>query len=273
MAPLLVALLLSATGPKGAARDAALLARAVRLIGDLDDRRAALVLRQLLVRHPPAPIAAKAHVYLGLIELNALREPAALAEFQWALRTDPGVTLPFDASPKASPLFEKARPAPKALARVQPASKADALAPAASAEGTPPSALSSDHPEGAPRWPPEESSPAATDATAPPVARSHAAAYVVGGLGLAALALGGILGLDSNGALASARSATDTGASQALAARAGSYGRDADVAFGAGGALVVASVLLFAIHPSGSSAVVGAVPLRGGGALAVGGSL
>jgi hypothetical protein len=137
---------------------------AVQFFESFDDERAALKFRALLAGSPPGEIAAKAHLYLGLIAFDNIKPDLAKLEFRRALEANPGVDVPPKTSPKARLAFaaalhnfelemEGAAAAPK-RPRMEPAPAAATAVSPAEVEG----------------------------ATAP---RSHTAAYVLGGLTLA----------------------------------------------------------------------------------------
>ncbi len=137
---------------------------AIRLFESFKDDKAAAALQALLKQSPPDSIAAKAHVYLALIALNAADAEGAKAEFATALRTDVLVDLPPGQSPKARLAFGQVR---------------SSLVAQGEAATTPP-----------PPQPPTQPAPAAATApngattveleTAGP-SRSHLAAYILGG--------------------------------------------------------------------------------------------
>jgi hypothetical protein len=82
---------------------------AVHLFESFEDSRAAAELTSLLRHSLPGEIAAKAHLYLGLIALNASKPDEVKAEFRHALEANPGIELPRDASPKARLAFGEVR--------------------------------------------------------------------------------------------------------------------------------------------------------------------
>ncbi|HUB09254.1 MAG TPA: hypothetical protein VMB50_19780 [Myxococcales bacterium] len=100
---LVVALALGQPAPKPT------LARAVAYFNDFDDAHARTELEALL-RHPqPRLVAAKAHLYLGLIAMNHVDVDTSLQEFRRALEIDPALEMVLEASPKARLTFEEAR--------------------------------------------------------------------------------------------------------------------------------------------------------------------
>jgi hypothetical protein len=111
--PVLQLLLLLAGNPTGVAPAVVSTQRAcddaVQLFEDFEDEAAALKLRTLLLRLPPGEIAAKAHLYLGLIAFNDMKPDLAKAEFRRALEANPAIDLPRQASPKTRLAFAAAR--------------------------------------------------------------------------------------------------------------------------------------------------------------------
>ena len=197
------------------------LGEAVKLFQDFEDQRAAAVLQALLKRSPPKSVAARAHIYLGLIALNAADADGAQAEFEKAVRTDVLIDLPPGQSPKAQILF--------AEARREVAAGPVGLSTAGAA----------------PR--PEEgvaamSPVAATEEPSP----SHAPAYVVGAIGVAALAAGGIFGFLQMQSGSSARNDATLAASLNDGQPYAQDGIVADVLFGVGGAALITAIILFA---------------------------
>ncbi len=179
--PIVQLLVALAGGPAGGAparsTPQAALQAAVRLFEGFKDDQAAAALRTLLARSPPASVAAKAHVYLGLIALNAGDADSAKSEFAAALRADVLVDLPPGQSPKARLAFGQVRSALVA----QGEASATPTKPPEAADST---AL----------IPAFDTAPAAATAPAAGVEQaapsgSHVAAYV---LGAATLVLAGV---------------------------------------------------------------------------------
>jgi tetratricopeptide (TPR) repeat protein len=175
--PAAFALAKGAAAPQGEAE----LERALKYYESFQDEKTLAALRELLARHPSAAVAAKAHLYLGLVLFNGSRSEEAREEFKQAMLADAAVELPFNTSPKARLAFGEAR---RELAREVEASPevapSDALA-AAPAAATSASTL-------------EVSSEA-------PPRRSHWLTWTLGGLGVAAGAVavyGGIEVLNYN---------------------------------------------------------------------------
>jgi hypothetical protein len=125
---LCVCLGLSLIVPSAAARaeERPSLRQAIALFNEGHEVEAEHELKRLLGTHPNASDEAHAHVYLGLLRLNALDSAAAHREFMAALSADLLVELPFEASPKAETLFDQARAEVRARSRNGGASKASA---------------------------------------------------------------------------------------------------------------------------------------------------
>ncbi len=81
----------------------------VRAVNNFDDDRAFQILARLVSQGPPSGIAAKAHVYLGMIYFNRLDIDRARAEFRHAVTIDPSMEPPLTMSPKARLAFDEAR--------------------------------------------------------------------------------------------------------------------------------------------------------------------
>jgi tetratricopeptide (TPR) repeat protein len=96
------------------------LARAIALFENFDDEGATAVLKPILAQQPPNRVAAKVHLYLGLIALNALRTDEARAELKQALVIDPTLELPPVASPKTKTVFGQVRQQVEAEAEAVP---------------------------------------------------------------------------------------------------------------------------------------------------------
>ncbi len=84
--------------------------KAISLFNNLDDAAAAKQLHALLLKPNVADnVAAQAHLYLGLIALNAIHAKEAREQFKQALTLDATLDLPRRASPKARLAFAQAR--------------------------------------------------------------------------------------------------------------------------------------------------------------------
>ncbi len=205
---------------------AAAMQQALRFHDKFDDDRAVALLRELLHHGPPVDIAAKAHMYLGIIALDALRVAEAREEFEQAIGIDPTLEPPVLASsPKVSALYRDVR---RKLAASGPETRSTAV------EAAPRPALS-------PMPPLELTEP-------PPESPSHLPAYVVGSVGLACLATGIVLGVVSNSEASLATSPSPgeyATAAEAAAQTASSERVAADVLFGVALVAGVTSVVLF----------------------------
>jgi tetratricopeptide (TPR) repeat protein len=203
--------------------------QAVGFYEAMDDVRAAAAFEKILRGHPPGEVAAKAHLYLGVIAFNAFHPDQARAEFQKAIEANPAIDLPRSVSPKAAISFAEAR---RAVTR-------ELEVPDATPEGT--AAASS-----ARGQPGRVAPPAATTATAQPSSGGiPAGSWWLGGFGLAALGAGTVLGVLSNG-ISSQDSYPKTPyhtISFSAAQTAGDEALTADVLFCAGGALLLGSVI------------------------------
>jgi len=211
-------------GPSPRPSPQAALQEAVKLFQNFEDPQAAVLLRALLNRSPPKSVAARAHIYLGLIALNAADADGAQAEFEKAVRTDVVIDLPPGQSPKAQILFAEARrevastPLPAPVAAPRPGEGAASMPTAVTA--------------------PEEAAP------------SHLPAYVVGGIGVAALAAGGIFGYLQLQAGDDARNDATLAASLNDGQPFAQDGIVADVLYGLGGAALITSIVLFVTEGS-----------------------
>ncbi len=137
------------------------LADAVELFESFEDERAKVEFLALLGRSPPDEVAAKAHIYLGLIAFNAFQTSEAKAEFRLALEANFAEDLPQNESPKARGAFQQVRRALTAeLDTPKSAQPVARRAPAAATSGEAAAV--------------EES----------PQPRSHVAAYVLGSVTL-----------------------------------------------------------------------------------------
>lgn len=100
--------LLPADAAAEAQREAQLQA-AIAATNDLDDERARALFNELLAANPPDRIAAQAHLYLGVIDYNALDKVHGDGELSRALELDPTLETPPKTSPKIALAFEEAR--------------------------------------------------------------------------------------------------------------------------------------------------------------------
>jgi hypothetical protein len=81
----------------------------VRALNNFEDDHAFRILTRLLTQQPPSAIAAKAHVYLGMIAFNRLDIDGAREEFRKAVTIDPSMEPPLTMAPKARLAFSEAR--------------------------------------------------------------------------------------------------------------------------------------------------------------------
>ncbi len=114
-------LLLSLAAPGAEADSHRTLAQAIKLFESFDDAKAAAMFHELLRHAPPRAVAGKAHLYLGLIDINGLDVDGAIEEFKAALLVDPTVELVQSGSPKARLAFDEARHALEGQLRSEPA--------------------------------------------------------------------------------------------------------------------------------------------------------
>jgi Tfp pilus assembly protein PilF len=109
VATLAAALLLGSSSGVSPASARAQLDAGVKALNNFDNAQARRIFTRLLAESPPSSIAAKVHVYLGIIEFDGLDTDRAREEFQRAVEIDPAVELPLTASPKARMAFSEAR--------------------------------------------------------------------------------------------------------------------------------------------------------------------
>jgi hypothetical protein len=212
-------LILLASGPARAA-PAPSLDEAVGWYQAMDDARAADAFARILAAAPPGEVAAKAHLYLGLIAFNAFHPDQARAEFEKAILANPAIDLPPTVSPKARIAFAEARRnVTRELEAPEPARKPTAHG--------------------------DDGRLDATATASAPGGGIPAGTWWLGGFGVATLAAGTVLGVVSNSVSSQDHYAT-TGyhtISFASAQTAGYEALGADVAFGVGGALLVGAII------------------------------
>jgi tetratricopeptide (TPR) repeat protein len=75
----------------------------------LDDDKAIAAFQEVLASNPPSELAARAHLYLGLIAFNAIHPDEAREEFKKALEANSAIEVPKGTSPKAQLAFAEAR--------------------------------------------------------------------------------------------------------------------------------------------------------------------
>lgn len=85
------------------------LQRGIRLFDSLEDEKAAATFRKVLDELPKRSVAARAHLYLGMIAFNANSAEAAISEFKLALRSNPAIEAPRMSSPKIRLLLSEVR--------------------------------------------------------------------------------------------------------------------------------------------------------------------
>ncbi len=227
---------------KGARADAATaLARAVQHFEGLDDARAASELEMLLRSGPPDPLAAKAHVYLGLIAFNRLHLAEAREQFRAALEADPTVDIPpQDASPKARVAFAQAQREAEQTPLVETPRRAALVAAPA---------------------PPR---PVGTALEAPPAHPLRTASYwVIGGAALVA-GVGLYFGIDQSNAGLAIRGTEGTAETRNDLARYQRDGIVSDVLYGVAALGAVTAVTFFLVTKGEERPVVTLAPGAGG---------
>ena len=151
LAPLVQVALALSGSPPAAVPSAAMertLNDALQFFESFDDERAAMKFRAVLALSPPGEIAAKAHLYLGLIAFDDIKPDLAKVEFRKALEANPGIDVPAKTSPKSRLAFAAVRhslevewegglsaPKRQRAASAPPAPAAVTTAPPAQAEG------------------------------------------------------------------------------------------------------------------------------------------
>ncbi len=255
---------------------AATLKKAIRLVAKLDDDAAKEMLLGLLRHSPNAPIAAQCHLYLGIIALNALDTEGARYEFKKAISIDATVELPINASPKARMVFTESQGDLSQSPGPPPVPVAPAPAP------TPGVVVVENNPPPAPA---PAAPPAQLAAPFEPRPANHVPAYVVGGIGVAALIGGIIFGVESNSTLSEAKSNPIAAQAEAQGSQVGTDGLIADVFYGVSLVAVASAVALYFTEkpptdaPSGDTAAPttqpfptgSLIPVPGGVVLSAGG--
>jgi hypothetical protein len=199
------------------------LKQAIRSFEGFQDEKASVALRALLARHPPANVAGKAHLYLGLILFNAVHSDEAREEFKQAMLADPAVELPINMSPKAQLAFGEAR---RDLAREVEASPGSAHA----------------------AVPAEASATSLEVSTQGGPSRSHWLSWTLGGVGVAAGAVaiyGGVEVLTYTSAVNNAKTGSPTTASSLSSTNAGFWRAGWIVAAAVGAAGLTSAVLVW----------------------------
>jgi hypothetical protein len=232
----LAALILAAAGAD--------LERGIQLFNNFEDAKAEAVLRAFAATSPPpsAEQLGKAHLYLGLIAFQALDSDKARAEFAFAVRVAPAIEVPYGVSPKARLLFEQVQ---RETIEQEARTKAARPPPQRAAEVPP----------------------------APPESPSRVPAYLLGGIGLAGVAAGCIVGAIAASDLSASKNlATPVDVAAAKNSSAGTEGLTADILFAAGGTLAAIGVVLWFVEaPHDVQAAVTPLP-SGGAAMLVSGS-
>ena len=225
---LMLSLACSVRQARASPQDDARLRQAVQLFNQFNDEEASAALRELLRHAPRAPVAAKAHLYLGLIAFNELDMDAAHRELQQAILLYPAIELPANSSPKARIEFGEIQ---RRLATSGQGNASVLVLPATQ---------------------PRAASPAAPEAAVSEENPGHplpASFWWVGGSAVVAGAAGTILGVVSSSTLAADKPTTaggytlnpisygqwQAGQNEALAA---------DILWGVGGALLVSAVIV-----------------------------
>lgn len=218
----------SAQGQKRTHTGPPSLRRAIALYNAGDDARAGRELTALLAANPSVAEAAKAHLYLGLVRLNALDSARARAEFATALTIDPALELPYEAPPKAEVLFAQAR---ASLKVVPPPAVAPTPAP------VPPPA------------PPAEVLVMAPEPVGERPGPSHVLSLGVGAVGLAGALAGGVCLVLSATTLSSAEGANTFAESDESKARTSANEQyAAEWLLSIGGGLVGAGIVVFFVE-------------------------
>jgi len=172
--------------------------------------------------------AAKAHLYLGLVRLNAFDSARARAEFATALTIDPALELPYEAPPKAEVLFGQAR----ASLKVAP----------------PPVVAPAPAPVPAPA-PPAEVLVMAPEPVRERPGPSHVLSLSVGGVGLASALAGGVCLVLSATTLSAAEGATTFAAQDESKAQTSANEQyAAEWLLSIGGGLVGAGIVVFFVE-------------------------
>ncbi len=269
-AALFAVLLLAAARPavaKSTSPQIAALKKAIRFVARLEDDRAKTLLDELLRHAPPAAIAVRCHVYLGIIALNKLNASEARAEFKKAITIDPTAELPVTASPKARLVYGEAQKQLADASQLPTAPEGEQAAPSTAPPSEPTQASSDAAP------------PAPAEVSAQPALKpaNHVPAYVVGGVGVAALAGGIIFGVEANTTNSQAQASTSAAGLEAKGVQVGTDGLIADICYGVSLAAGVTAVALFFTEKPGTGEAPAAaptaaiVPIPGGAVLSAGG--
>ncbi|MHB1845628.1 MAG: hypothetical protein ACYCWW_12440 [Deltaproteobacteria bacterium] len=207
------------------------LRQAVELMGNFDDRGAALVLRRLLGEQTPDPIAAQAHVYLALIAMNAGDIQTAKREMTAAVQRDALTELPPRVSPKAHILFAQVQRESEGALTRRPGPRPEAPPPVVVREAAPIEA--------------SPFSPFGTPGTGPNERGSRLPSYLCGAGALATLGGGLLFGALQGGALSQAQALSTAAAAKPFASQYSNDGVAADVLFGVSAVAAVIAVTLY----------------------------
>ncbi len=232
--------------------DSPALAHAIHAFNDFQDAQATAELERLILAQPDGREAARAHLYLGLIAVNALDSARARAEFRAALAIEPTLEPPYEASPKARVVFEQAQKEFMQSGAPAAPGRAPALAPAAVPVVV-------------------ENAPAAA-ARAVEAPRSKVPGIVLTSIAAAVLGTGVGFGVWQSQTLNPA-SVADVKNVPSAQSQAATQGVVADVCFGVGGGLGVAGLILLVYELTGPGAAaptaLRVTPAPGGVAAAV----
>jgi hypothetical protein len=199
------------------------LKRAIELMNSFEDEKATDAFRALLKGHPDDGIAARAHLYLGILQLNATHASQAREEFKQALLADPTLELPPGGSPKARLALGEAR---RTLSlEVEAAPVVDPAASGADSAPAPAAAVEA-------------------NGSKKPAEKSHVLAITLGSIGVAAIAVavyGGVEVLNYDSDASSSRSTPNQISSSQLSGTNASFWRYGWIVAGALGAAGLAS--------------------------------
>ena len=249
--PLIVLLLGSSALAKETAQ--AELDRALKLFDDFEDQKASALLFEVLKHGPSSDQAAKAHVYLGLIALNALKTEKARAEFKQALLIDATTELPFEASPKARLTYDQARRDAEQEAQQEVPKHPQAGVVQSQSGKAPPSVVvigPDDSPGEVPRQAQRSKTVTVGGVDQPASVEpgpDYAPAIVLSAIGVGALVGGIIVGAVATSTLRQAKANPVVGPAETLATQAGTQGLIADILFGVGAAGAATGIILFVV--------------------------
>ncbi|HUB07446.1 MAG TPA: hypothetical protein VMB50_10605 [Myxococcales bacterium] len=222
------------------------LAHAIAAFNNFQDDEAAVELERIVRFNPTSEDAAKAHLYLGLIALNALDSKRARKEFEAALAIEPTLEVPYEASPKARVVFDQAQKEFAAESNRVP--RRAAPSGPVGVQGNPVPVVVEGN--GAPSAP-----------------RSKVPGIVLSALAAATLGVGVGFGVAQSQTL----KVSDASQIPSAESQAGTQGIVADVCFGVGGGLGIAAVAVLVTELTGgggSATALRVVPGPGGAAAA-----